>query len=388
MKQTVIAAAGLVVLVGAALAPVLAAPTRARTESQDPATDAPFRERVDGFWRWFEGVERRLHRGMFDKQIVELTRDVGARVDAVVPGLSWSFGPGDAPGEHALVLSPSGSRDLRLLTEVWIATAPELEGWVFRAAEPPSDLESVRFGVGDAEIDASLARTAADAPAPGDRLAIGVWHPAYAELDARSTAWLARFLVEETLGEDRTMAWLGEVSPLDAAPEGEGARTLSELQAAAPALAARAGLQDAWAFDAWRDVALDALKRDDFPRSELRSARTCVPWIVKSYHARRGRPRDPLRRTGASYATVRVPGADLAEDLTAAALADIFAERLPAARIVGHARSDEAVYVDLLVLDRARTVEDLQRTVRATECARSADLLRLTRGGPKPVRIR
>ncbi|MEO0659990.1 MAG: hypothetical protein AAFZ87_00500 [Planctomycetota bacterium] len=356
--------------------------------AQDAETEAPFRARVDGFWRWFEGVERRLHRGMFDKQIVDLTRDVGARVDAVVPGLSWSFGPGDAPGEHALVLSPSGSPDVRLLTEVWIATAPDLEGWVFRAAEPPTDLESVRFGVGDAEIDASLARTRVGAPAPGGRLDVGIWHPAYAELDARATDWLARFLVEETLGEDRTMAWLGEVSPLAAAPDGESARTLSELQAAAPGLASRAGLADAWAFDAWRDVTLEAPKRSDFPRSELRSARSCVPWVVEAYHARRGRPRDPLRRTGASYATLRVPSADLAEDLTAQSLADLLTERLPAARVVGHATSDEAVYVDLLVLDRARTVEDLQRTVRATECARSAELLRLTRGGPKPVRVR
>ena len=113
-----------------------------------------------------------------------------------------------------------------------------------------------------------------------------------------------------------------------------------------------------------------------------------MPWVVEAYHARRGRPRDPLRRTGASYATLRVPSADLAEGLTAQSLADLLAERLPAARVVGHATSDEAVYVDLLVLDRARTVEDLQRTVRATECARSAELLRLTRGGPKPVRVR
>lgn len=355
----------------------------ARPTAQDP--EAPFLERVDAFWAWFEANERRIHRNMFEAAIVDLGASVDARVDRVSKAIGWSFGAGDRPGEHALVLTPNGSRDLRLLTEIWVSRAPELDGWTVRAARPPADLSRSQYGIGDTPLDPSAARLTVEAVDGAFQVAL--WHPLFDDAPAAARDDLAQLLVEEALGEDGTLAWLGSASALESAPPADDAWTLARLQDEAGDLARASGMPTGPVLGEPVAVELPAPGPLRFPRAALRDVVSRVPWFVREHHARRGRPRDPLRGTGAQYATVRVPRSAIGTGLGVTGLVAVLDERLPTARVLGHAVDDDAYWVDLLVLDRVRTIGDLARTLRATEFAVEASLEGLTRGAPDPVHL-
>ena len=85
-----------------ALAALLASPKAPASAPQSDGADssasrlsspeAPFLERVETFWHWFKGAERRMHRNMFEAQIVEHSAELQSRIRSVIPHLTWSFG--------------------------------------------------------------------------------------------------------------------------------------------------------------------------------------------------------------------------------------------------------------------------------------------------------
>jgi len=375
-------------LLVAAPAVALPAPSSGGAVPAGPAAETAFLTRVDRFWAWFEDHDERLHRNMFDPRIVELGDALGAEIRDVAPGVSWRFGPGDGPGEHALVLSPNGDRDLRVLCEVWIERAPRIEGWVFRPSDPPADLDESAFGVEDRMLSPSDARLSLRFDDAAERVHVGLHHPIFERLEPDSRTALADELVRSALGEDRAILWLGDVTALEAAPTGEGTWTLGLLQTDLGAIAEERGWRAGFELDAWREYSVEPDPDGLFARAAITGGRSSVPWMMIEHHERSGRPRDPLRGTGACYVTVRFPRTALADAVTPADLPGALRPHLPTARLIGVAESPDEVFVDLLALDLERTEADLRHTLAAFEIASEATLLRLARGGPRPVELR
>ncbi len=91
--------------------------------------------KITEFWNWFasaSGEMVRLYRANESAALAALLRD---RVEAIVPGAAWEFGPG--PGDTlSFVISPNGDRDRLRRTEQVVSLAPQLDGWTFAGAKP------------------------------------------------------------------------------------------------------------------------------------------------------------------------------------------------------------------------------------------------------------
>jgi hypothetical protein len=95
--------------------------------------EPPSTEQVRAFWTWFASVADELQATSFASLDPAL---MSARVRTLHPRLAWEVGPG-AGRECALVLSPSGRRELLPLTTELVSRAPSLDGWEFHASKPP-----------------------------------------------------------------------------------------------------------------------------------------------------------------------------------------------------------------------------------------------------------
>ncbi|MCB9876515.1 MAG: hypothetical protein H6835_02845 [Planctomycetes bacterium] len=79
--------------------------------AEAPSADS-YSAHVATFWKDFAEHTAHLHGivGVEGKQD-EVLEFIRPRIDALVPGIAWSFSAGSAPDTHALLLSPEGNLD-------------------------------------------------------------------------------------------------------------------------------------------------------------------------------------------------------------------------------------------------------------------------------------
>src|SRR3954463_10690202 len=92
------------------------------------ATETTFKGRVDRFWEWYGSVGERFYRMIEEKRAPELPDEMSTKVNEVVDGFAWVFGPGEEGG-HSLTLSGEGNPHRQLLAAYWVSRAPKLKGW-------------------------------------------------------------------------------------------------------------------------------------------------------------------------------------------------------------------------------------------------------------------
>lgn len=373
-------ASALVLALLAPAAPAPAAATSLPAVRQQDDGERPFAERLSRFWTWFARDEERIHRRRFDPKVrASLAELISEEVGAFGRSVGWAFGPGDREGQAALCLIPEGDLGaMRVLTEVWAESAPELEHWVVRPSRPPIEPAGLQMGVGQRQIDLDGCRAWID---PGDgRATVRVHHAAFAELEGRAATLFVGTVVERVVGDDGFALWVEDVVAAGEAPEGEGLG-LGGLRAALEAAATARGLRLERGLGARVpfEQAPDAM-RSRALRADVRTGVTCVPRFIAEFQRRNGRPKDPLRGSGAHLACLRVPRADGVPG--AAALEERLAPFLSLSRSLGHADGTEAVYVDLMLLDADAAADELTRILARFADVPGATLHPMARRGP------
>src|SRR5207244_511534 len=112
-----------------------------------------FKRRVELFWEWYAQVAARFYETIEAGHCPSLAGEVSDKVDELLPGFAWVFGPGANGKGHSFTLSGEGNLHRQLLTLYWQAQAPTLPGWTFYAARQPGSIEGRRMEIGGQKFD-------------------------------------------------------------------------------------------------------------------------------------------------------------------------------------------------------------------------------------------
>ena len=180
------------------------------------AAEAPaeftFKQRVEGFWHWFESVAPRFYQTIEDKKSTTLTAETSSAVDRFLPRLAWNYGPGENGKGHSLTLSGEGMQPEQILAEEWRKRAPKLEGWTFyaeRQASPnPGDFT---IKIGEIKFKPIEFWVTPVIDEEEEKVDLAVWHP-LADGENKGVFQTALFLfLDEIFGEYGTGRWIGSI---------------------------------------------------------------------------------------------------------------------------------------------------------------------------------
>ncbi|MEM6572120.1 MAG: hypothetical protein AAF957_27135 [Planctomycetota bacterium] len=338
---------------------------------------APFKARVDDFWRWFAAHERRLFNELQDGSLDPA--ELGAKVDAVTPVLAWEMCPSPEEGREGFTVSAEGSPSVRLLVEALLDAAPPLEHWtLFGSKQPGEGMRSMR--VGDrGEFAFADFRFAVDFDAESERLSIQVHHPRFSELGPEIRSQLTFLALEQALGEDLIDAWVG---PVEDTPERTPDQKygVQELRRQVRAALELNDLDpDLDLSTQWTGYSLPEQGDGDLEaRADVLTgtSRTMGP-IRGLFDADFD---DELAGTGACFAYAMLPVDDLEsgrEVEQRAELEDRLGEALREDRVgdcFGGALGQQYVYVDLVLFDEAAAIERLRVALADSGIATRASL--------------
>jgi hypothetical protein len=186
-------------------------------------------EQIHDFWDWF--VE---HSSNFDdssqdeKWLGELDVAVSKLGD-----IAWEIGPGTKK-ENAFALSPAGNRNLLLVTDAIVATAPDVPQWEFYSTKPAKQyVPELQLQADDSSlvtIDTGAWRCVLLLYEDGFREVL-VYAPNLNDVAEGRKQWAVDIVVDALLGERRRLESIDEVTlvPCFSEEEGKGAFPISEM---------------------------------------------------------------------------------------------------------------------------------------------------------------
>jgi hypothetical protein len=196
---------------------------------------------VDAFWAWWrDSGSAAFATALAVRRPERLVDDIGKRVSAIHPRLSWETGPGILR-EHTLTVTAEGDPELRAVARRWLRASVPDDVWDFTdARQPARDLDGMSLQIADRTVDVAGVRVTAQVT--GFEADVVVYHPAFEGLPADARGQVAFLLLDMALGEVAVETWIGSIAavahePLDAFP-------LRGLTAVVDELARRAVTED------------------------------------------------------------------------------------------------------------------------------------------------
>lgn len=332
-----------------------------------PVESLTFKERVESFWHWYESVADRFYQTIERGQCAELAPEVSAKVEELLPGFAWVFGPGAGGAGHSFTISGEGVLHRQLLALYCVSRAPQLGGWTFYPARQPGPIEGIRMEFEGEKFDPMEFWLTPTVDADSEKVNLAVWHPLVPKLGTQALYSPLFLFLDEVLGEFGTGQWIGEINI--------GNHRLTE---AIPLHELPASIQKVQADTGWtklppgESVTLYELKPQAaaFLRSDILVGQTANLNLIQDYLQNDGQLDDPLAGTGADYVFVAFPAIFLpAGEQTEArgVIEDALAAALTAAqsgRLLGGALGRQNAYIDLLLFDGARSVELVAHVLR------------------------
>jgi hypothetical protein len=279
------------------------------------------------------------------------------------------FGPGAEDHGHSLTLSGEGVLDRQLLCIYCVSRAPKLKGWTFHAARQPGALEELAIEIaGQKFAPADLWLTTA-IDAESEKLDIAVWHPSFSVFRERNERMTPVFLLlDEALGEFGVEQWIGGIDLHDKRPAGEMI-PLTELRS----LISRIESEKGWKKSPpGESPTLYSFKEphDRFLRGDIVAGNTTHTGLINDYVRARGKMKDPIAGTGASYVFVAFDSAFLPQGRQSAARGEIEGQLDTAlrsahsGRLIGGAFGVSRSYIDLLVFDGNESLKIVEGVLR------------------------
>lgn len=327
-----------------------------------------FNNRVTAFWRWFQEVAARHYATIEAKQSPSLGDEMSAKIDELLPGFSWVYGPGEKGVGHSLTLTGEGNIHRQLLALHWLAGAPQIEGWSFHAARQPGAVGGYSIEIEGRSFSDTGIWITPSINTDDENIDITIWHPAWTEIDEQRRSTITFLFLDEVLGEYGTDWWIGRI---DYGNERLAQSfPLSELGSYVEALAQERSWKKhppggVWTLYRFRE------SQGAFPRSDLLTLNTCVPALLQQYAKSGGELEDPLPGLGADYVYVSIDAAHFPDgeqvarrgELEEAIEAELKA--IDGGRLIGGGMGRDRTYCDFLIYDGKRSLEAIVRTLRA-----------------------
>lgn len=170
-----------------------------------------YKERVETFWQWYSSVAQDFYDTIEAGNCGDLAAELNPKIEELLPGMAWVFGPGENDEGHSLTLSPEGYEPKQFLTTYWMERAPKLEGWTFYDARQAGGLESVSISMNDVTYDAQSLWLTPGLDEDRQKIDITVWHPKFEHLDKSHQLQLLFIWLDHAIGEKGVRTWIGEI---------------------------------------------------------------------------------------------------------------------------------------------------------------------------------
>lgn len=330
-----------------------------------------FKSRVEEFWGWFPGQSQRFADAINSKDCRALVDEVGNFMENTLPGLSWVFGPGTESG-FSFTVSGEGEVTKQLLAEYWRTQAPSVKNWSFFASRQPtpaSQLIELEIGIDEQHsIAASDLMISTNVDQENEHIDIIAWHPFFADLPSDNRMQILFLLLDEALGEFGTTTWIGDIStgPVFNLPNQCSIVDLPRF------------IDQVHAYYKWDKLSplesfsvYELKEQSRHPRGDTIAGSTRIPNMITEFIERKGRLRhNPLKDTGAEIAYVEIHGSVIepgAEVETRSRIEEAIDDALTAQQAgltLGGAFGTQFSYIDLLLLDGAKSKEIIDHTIK------------------------
>ncbi len=323
---------------------------------------ATFKDGVQNFWKWFPDVAQRFYATINEGNCEQLTDEVSQFMQENLPGLAWSFGPGEGHG-HAFTISGEGILAKQLLAVEWLRYAPEIEGWTFYGSRQPGVLDSMRLDLGDAgSVDGSSLIIQTHVDDEAQAIDVVAWHPAFDSIPEDAQHQVLFLMLDEALGEFGTQTWIGEIKIEAVADDAPHVRRLEQLPDYIRSVEAYHQWEKLVPTESYSSYQLP--EQYPGPRGDTLVGTTLLPHPFIDYIIGEGELEDnPLEGTGAELAYIAFDGTTLPEGDQAnvrAMMEDAIDEALQekgSGRVLGGAHGSEHAYIDLILFDGKATQE-------------------------------
>jgi hypothetical protein len=316
--------------------------------------ETTFKKRVQLFWEWYAQVSPRFYEVIEAGKCPSLADEVSAKIDELIPGFAWVFGPGAEGKGHSFTLSGEGNLHRQLLTIYWLAQAPSLPGWTFYAYRQPGSIKGSAMKIGDQRFDPREFWIAPSIDAEEVKVDITVWHPLFDTMAERDRWTVLLLFLDQVLGEYGTGQWVGKIKfssdrLADSIPLEEFPDFIRRLQT-----------EREWKKLPPGERAVLYRSKEPhnrFLRGDILGGSTMHPQLINEYLAAEGELDDPLSGTGADDVFVAFDRRRLPAGSEVAARGEIedaldHALRTSAnGRLLGGAIGIENAYIDLLLFD-------------------------------------
>lgn len=335
-------------------------------------TEPTFNERVDAFWKWYGDVADRFFQTIENKRCADLADEVSEKVNELLPGFAWVFGPGENGG-HSFTLTGEGVTHKQLLALHWLSRAPRLPGWTFHASRQGGSTANISLEIGGIKFFSREIWVTPALDRDGECFDLTFWHPAWETLGESEKFRVSFLFLDEALGEYGTGWWIGRID-----------FGKDKLAASFPLEELSAHIRTVAVAEGWKKyppggcTSLLRFKEVEgaFPRSDTITQATLMPPLIHDYFNAEGNLEDPLSGLGADYAYVSLP-AQILRKGEEIAMRSEFEDRLEAALrpanlglCLGGALGRERVYIDLLLLDGARSLDAVVTALRRLKVPR------------------
>lgn len=336
-----------------------------------------FKARVQQFWNWYASVAPRFHQTIDAGKCPMLADEVSNKVDELIPGFAWVFGPGANGRDHSFTLSGEGNLHRQLLAIYWLAHAPSVPGWTFYAARQPGSIKGQRMEIGGRKFDPIEFWITPFVNRDEEKLDITVWHPLFDKMPERDR-WTVLFLfLDEVLGEYGTQQWIGEIKhdPMRLADS----MPLEELNGFLKRVQVEHGWKKLIPGESATGYRCNE-QHNRFLRGDIVTGTTVHPLLINEYLKAEGELEDPLKGTGADYVFVAFDAKILPvgnEVNARAEIEDALDQALRSAasgRLLGGALGRQKAYIDLLLFDGATSIEILKGVMQDKSLPKGASI--------------
>lgn len=329
-----------------------------------------FKRRVAAFWEWFAGESDRFH-GHYEgtTEVEDIASEVSDKVDELLPGMAWVFGPGGKPHEHSFTLSGEGVLYKQMLTRYWLQQAPHVGGWCFhseRMASPDPGHFSLTFD--DLVFKVMEFWVTPEVDEEYECVDLTVWHPLADQVDTKHCQTALFLVLDEIFGETGTGHWIGE---MEFSRKKLGASMpILELKEFVEATRADRGWKFIHACDTYTGYQIPPEKRGDQVRFDT-IAGTSRGWkVLRSYFDEPDDFADPFRKANAAWVYLRFPSSLLPSGRQVDArgdIEDVIEEALTADQSglsLGGAIGTRDAYLDFLIFDGERSLDVIREAAR------------------------
>lgn len=324
-----------------------------------------FKTRVEKFWDWYRDVAPRFYETIEAGRCADLGSEISEKVNELLPGLAWVFGPGKDKIGHSLTISAEGVASKYPLTDYWRDRAPELKGWTFYESRQPGEIQgSIR--IGDNSYDAAALWVSPAIDGEEQKIHLTAWHPLFESLDNGQQMMVLFLWLDETLGERGTSRWIGEIKVSD--QELKEAMPLSELRDLTTSLLE----EQEWHASEEIGIVYQLEPVEGPLRADTYVGSTSVTQIVNHYfESFAPHPENPLDDLGADYHFLSIDGRDIPEEDPLTFRNEIenslesALESEKSGLVVGGALGITNAYIDLLLFDGEASIELVKKVIQS-----------------------